>query len=50
MLETKTVYGKDGPNVSVLKVTVTLLLRSMYDVVTEAMTAIGAYVNLFVGR
>jgi hypothetical protein len=45
MPETKIVSGKDSPKGSVLKVTVTLLLRSMYDAVTDAMMVNEADVN-----
>jgi hypothetical protein len=50
MPKTSMVSGRDGPKGSVLKVTVALLLRSMSDVETEAMTENGAEVNSFVGR
>jgi hypothetical protein len=49
MPETKIVSGKDGPKVSVLKVTVALSLRSMFDVVTDAVTGNGENVNSFIG-
>jgi hypothetical protein len=51
MPETSMVSGKDGPKGSVIKVTVTLLLRSMSDdVVMETMAENGAEVNSFIGR
>jgi hypothetical protein len=46
----KIVPGKNGPKGSVLKMTVTLLLRSISDLAMEATTAIGADVNSFIGR
>jgi hypothetical protein len=49
MPETMIVSGKHCPKGSVLKVTVTLLLRSISDAETDAMTATGADVNSFVG-
>jgi hypothetical protein len=49
MPETMIVSGKDCPKGSVLKVKVTLLLRSISDVETDAMTAAGADVNSFIG-
>jgi hypothetical protein len=47
MPETKIVSGKDGTKGSVLKVTLTLLLQSMSDAVTDAMTAKGADLKSF---
>jgi hypothetical protein len=50
MPETMMVSGKDGPTEAVLKVTVTLLLRSISDVATEETATTGADVNSFIGR
>jgi hypothetical protein len=43
------VSGKDVPKGSILKVTVTLLLRSMSDMTKEATAATGVDVNSLIG-
>jgi hypothetical protein len=49
MPETLIVSGKDYPKGSLLKVTVTLMVRSISDAETDAMKAAGADVDSFIG-